>query len=201
QIRFKDDEGKEFPEWEIKKLGTVSDVRDGTHDSPKYIQNKGYPLITSKNLMKNGKLDFDNVNLISAFDYEQISRRSGVSVGDILFGMIGTIGNPVIVEQDNFAIKNVALIKEKDKLINRFLIFLLKSDFIENQFHVKNAGGTQKFIALGVIRELDVLFPSLAEQTKIAEFLTAIDAKIAVVSAQVAAAKGFKKGLLQQMFV
>ncbi|MCW1610388.1 restriction endonuclease subunit S, partial [Acinetobacter baumannii] len=55
QIRFKADDGSEFGEWEEVALSKVSDVRDGTHDSPSYVKD-GYPLITSKNL-KNGKLD------------------------------------------------------------------------------------------------------------------------------------------------
>ena len=45
--------------WEEKKLGEVYDVRDGTHDSPKY-HNQGYPLVTSK-ILKNHKLTFDNI--------------------------------------------------------------------------------------------------------------------------------------------
>src|SRR5690606_26661682 len=78
--------------WEEKKLGEVYDVRDGTHDSPKY-QNKGYPLVTSKNL-KNHKLTLDDVKFISEADYFNINKRSKVDVGDVLFAMIGTIGNP-----------------------------------------------------------------------------------------------------------
>ncbi|HAV4561513.1 TPA: restriction endonuclease subunit S, partial [Acinetobacter baumannii] len=48
QIRFKADDGSEFGEWEEVALSKVSDVRDGTHDSPSYVKD-GYPLITSKN--------------------------------------------------------------------------------------------------------------------------------------------------------
>ena len=54
---------KEKNKFEIRKLGQICDVRDGTHDSPKYI-NEGYPLITSKNLT-NGFIDFSEINLIS----------------------------------------------------------------------------------------------------------------------------------------
>lgn len=95
--------------WEEKKLGEVSDVRDGTHDSPKYHKN-GYPFITSKNLRSDGTIDLENVSLISAEDFKKVNKRSKVDQGDILFGMIGTIGNPAIVKDCNFAIKNVALI-------------------------------------------------------------------------------------------
>lgn len=101
---------KNTPEWEIEDLGIVCDVRDVTHDSPKYI-NDGFPLITSKNLV-DGYIDFTNVNMISKEDLDSINRRSKVDLGDILMPMIGTIGNPIIVKEDKiFAIKNVALIK------------------------------------------------------------------------------------------
>ena len=63
--------------------------------------------------MKNGNISFEDVNFISKKDFDFINKRSNVDSGDILFGMIGTIGNPVIVgENSDFAIKNVALIKD-----------------------------------------------------------------------------------------
>jgi hypothetical protein len=49
-------------------------------------------------LLPTGFLDLENVNYISEQDYEKINRRSRVDVGDILFGMIGTIGNPVMIQ-------------------------------------------------------------------------------------------------------
>lgn len=195
KLRFPEFEG----EWSIKKLGKVCDVRDGTHDSPKYFE-KGYPLITSKNLLSNGLMDFSNVNYISEQDYLQINKRSKVDIGDILFGMIGTIGNPVIVKNDGFAIKNVALIKEQDELKHTFLIHLLQSEYIANQFQKENAGGILKFIALGVIRKLDVFIPKPEEQQKIATFLSSLDARIEAENQKLEALKTHKKGLMQQLF-
>lgn len=199
QIRFKADDGSEFGEWDEVALSKVSDVRDGTHDSPSYVKD-GYPLITSKNL-KNGKLDLTDINLISEDDYLNINKRSAVNIGDIIFGMIGTIGNPVLLNSDGFAIKNVALIKEKDELLNIYLIHYLNSSFFAKQVALLNAGNTQKFLALGQIRSLSIHKPQLAEQTKIANFLSSIDQKIEVVAQQIEQAKQWKKGLLQQMFV
>ena len=195
KLRFKKFSG----DWEEKKLQNVSDVRDGTHDSPKYVT-EGYPFVTSKNLMKNGKIDFSDISYITEEDYININKRSKVDVGDILFGMIGTIGNPVIVEQDGFAIKNVALIKEKDKLLNRYLIQVLKSSVIDRQFYKLNTGGTQKFIGLGMIRDLSILIPSIEEQEKIAFFFSLIDDKISLQGEKVEALKDYKKGMMQKIF-
>ena len=200
KLRFKQDDGSDFPDWEEKTLGEVADVRDGTHDSPNYVI-KGFPFITSKNLLTNGKMDFVNVNYISEQDFIKINKRSGVNIGDILFGMIGTIGNPVMVVRDGFAIKNVALIKETEKLYNSFLIHFLNSKLIKKQFYQENKGGTQKFLSLSVIRDLKIQLPSSSEQILIGNSLSSIDEKIEKVSQQIAEVESYKKGLLQQMFV
>ena len=75
-------------DWEQRKLSEITDVRDGTHDSPHY-QSFGYPFITSKNV-KNGFINYDDIQYISEADFEEINKRSKVDVNDILMGMIGT---------------------------------------------------------------------------------------------------------------
>ena len=197
ELRFPEFENKE--EWESENLGVICDVRDGTHDSPKYVS-EGYPLITSKNLLIDGTMDFTNVNYLKRHDYIQINKRSKVDIGDILFGMIGTIGNPVIVKKDGFAIKNVALIKSKGQINQDFLLHQLKSDFIGKQFDRVNAGGILKFIALGIIRDLNALVPNPKEQKKIASCLSSLDEVIAANSQKLELLKDHKKGLMQNLF-
>jgi type I restriction enzyme S subunit len=200
EIKFRDDVGNHYAGWQFLRLGDLSDVRDGTHDSPKY-QPAGKPLVTSKNLLKNGTLDLDNTNYISEVDFININKRSKVDVGDILFGMIGTIGNPVMVKTCNFAIKNVALIKEINLLKNSFLSYYLSSSSIQKQISIANAGNSQKFISLGNVRNLEVALPVIAEQLKIVSFLTALDEKIAIVKKQLDLTSQYRHGLLQQMFI
>lgn len=161
------------PEWKIKKLNDVLDVRDGTHDSPKY-KDKGYPLVTSKNL-KGGVLDFSDVNLISQEDLESINKRSNVDDGDILMPMIGTIGGAVRVEKNrDFAIKNVALIKPKNDEVNlSYVCYVLNSDIINNLLQTSATGGTQKFVSLKFVREMQIPIPSLEEQKQIVAELEA----------------------------
>lgn len=160
--------------WEMVRLGDVCDVRDGTHDSPQYVDN-GYPLVTSKNVV-DGKIDITNVNYISKVDMDKINERSKVDNGDIIMPMIGTIGNPIIVEVDfDFAIKNVALIKfNRNVVVNRFICYLLESPLFNKYISIKNRGGTQKFISLNDIRNFSFLVPSIEEQQKIAATLDKI---------------------------
>lgn len=185
-------------DWEQRKLSDVADVRDGTHDSPKFYID-GFPLVTSKNL-KGGSIDFSDCSFISEEDFNEINKRSKVDPGDILFGMIGTIGNPAIVEHTGFAIKNVALIKEGNIINNRFIYHLLSSKVFENYIARENAGGTQKFIALNQIRNFDFLAPALVEQNKIIELLDCISQNITLHQRKLDKLQATKKALLQEMF-
>lgn len=155
-------------EWSIT-LEVCSSVRDGTHDTPKYVL-KGVPLITSKNLKETG-LDFINTKEISTEDHDKISVRSGVDTGDVLFAMIGTIGNPVVVKTDKtFSIKNVGLFKKNlDVIIPEYLMCWLSSPVFQmiaiEQELIK--GTTQKFIPLGNLRSIPVPYTSLQEQHRV----------------------------------
>lgn len=152
--------------WILTRLGNTFDVRDGTHATPKYTA-EGYPLITSKNLYS-GQLSFENTNLISEDDHRQICERSRVDRDDILFAMIGSIGNPVIVDTDiEFSIKNVALFKyiSKNDSEPRYLLIFLK--FAAVAMRVEAAGGVQSFVSLGYLRNFPFPLPPLAEQKRI----------------------------------
>jgi type I restriction enzyme S subunit len=199
QPRLRFPEFQNAGEWEIGELGRLSDVRDGTHDSPSFYTT-GRPLVTSKNLRSDGTLDLENVSLISEEDYEHINKRSKVSIGDILFGMIGTIGNPVLIQSEGFAIKNVAIIKEVGHLLNAYVVQLLQSEYVAAIFAVLNTGNSQKFIALGKIRGLLIPVPSLPEQQRIAECLSSLDAQITAETQKLEALKTHKRGLMQQLF-
>ncbi|PQG99786.1 restriction endonuclease subunit S [Enterococcus faecalis] len=181
--------------WELCKLGEESDVRDGTHDSPKYFDD-GYPLVTSKNLKDFG-LDLSDVSLISYKDFKSINKRSKVDIGDILFGMIGTIGNPVQIFRDDFAIKNVALIKEQRKILNGFLIHILKSPVFDRYIRNENAGGTQKFLALSKVRGFEFLRPNIEEQVRIGNLFKQIDNTITLHQRKLEQLKELKKAYLQ----
>ena len=153
--------------WEVKKINDIVEVKDGTHDSPKSVEN-GFKLITSKHLKPEG-LDFESANHISEEDYVNINKRSKVDTGDILFSMIGNIGTVYKVEERkiDFAIKNVALYKTSDKLdIKNYVYMYLCGHDMKKYIANVVSGSIQKFIGLGSLRKMPFLF----EESKILEF-------------------------------
>jgi len=189
--------------WEEKRLDEVYDVRDGTHYSPKF-RPTGYPFVTSKNL-KNGELNFDKIQYISEKDYNEYNKRSKVDKGDILFAMIGTLGNPVVVEvEPDFAIKNVALIKVPENQSNYFLKYYLNSKFVVEKFYRDARGTTQKFVGLGNLRKFTIPLPPLAEQRAIVGRLEALSAETKrleeIYQSKVDALDELKKSVLGKAF-
>ena len=163
--------------WESTTLGTYYDVRDGTHDSPKYVS-QGIPLVTSKNL-KNGTIDLTKIRYIKNEDYLLIKKRSGVSIGDVLMAMIGTIGNPVIIKNDKeFAIKNVALFKVKENQSSDFLKYYLDSAFVKNKMLKDSKGTTQQFVGLGYLRNFPIKVPSFEQQQVISLKIMSLEKNI-----------------------
>jgi type I restriction enzyme S subunit len=183
--------------WVKKKLGEVCDVRDGTHESPKYQEN-GVMFITSKNLV-NGNIDFSDVSFISEMDATKINQRSKVAKGDILMSMIGTIGNAVLIEiEPNFCIKNVALVKPK-YINGKFLTQTIQSQKFQKYLESKLDGGIQKFISLGVLRELNVYAPNIIEQVEIAQQISNYELEINNFDTKLSKIKTIKQGMLQQL--
>ena len=169
----------DIPEsWKWCRLSEVIDVRDGTHDSPKYVH-EGIPLVTSKNL-SNGTIDYGNIKYITQADANKINERSAVDDGDILFAMIGTIGNPVLVKKDReFCIKNMALFKrytDTDIDMNYMYWFFY---FVQYSLKAEASGGVQSFISLTRFREYPFPLPPIEEQhrivAKIEELLPYVD--------------------------
>ena len=193
-IRFK----SFFNHWSNTGLKEVKDVRDGTHSSPKYIDT-GYPLVTSKNLTDSG-LNLEDVSLISDSDYNEINKRSKVEVGDILLGLIGTIGKPVLVETDGFAIKNVGLIKNGGQIQNQFLLQYLKTNLFNKYIQIEMAGNTQKFLGLETLRNTKIPVPSSAEQSAIGSLFRIIDELLASYKDNLANYQSLKATMFSKMF-
>lgn len=158
----------EIPDsWCWCKMGICLDVRDGTHDTPKYVP-KGIPLVTSKNLC-NGSIDFSTAKFISLEDHEAISQRSKVDTDDIMFAMIGSIGNPVLYHGNEvFSIKNMALFKKIENGMDMEYVYWFL--YISQDDMKKYAsGGVQSFVSLSYLRNYYIPIPPIAEQKRIVE--------------------------------
>ena len=194
---------RQGPEWRKSTLGEAYDVRDGTHDSPKY-QATGYPLITSKNLKPDG-LSFDGARLIGQQDYKKINERSAVHKGDILFAMIGTIGNPTLVDiEPAFAIKNVALFKSRKGNSGGFLRHYLASAMVRTRMTSEAKGTTQKFVGLGYLRSFPIALPPLETQLSLVMLLNELECETQrltyIYERKLAALEELKTSLLHQAF-
>ncbi|WP_052501498.1 restriction endonuclease subunit S [Thiomicrospira microaerophila] len=188
----------EIPEdWEVDSLSSICDVRDGTHESPKY-RDKGIPLVTSKNII-NDILDLSTVSLISIDDAYEINKRSKVDKGDIIMSMIGTVGSAVLLKDDpSFCIKNVALFKPKC-VLGEFLVQLIRSKHFQEYLADSMDGGIQKFVSLGTLRNMYVVMPSKEEQTAIAQILSDMDSEIQALEQRLNKTRQIKQGMMQQL--
>ena len=93
-------------------------------------------------------------------------------VGDVLFAMIGTIGNPIVIKNEpDFAIKNVALFKVPKNQDSYFLKYYLDSGLVIEQMTKDAKGATQKFVGLGYLRSFEIPLPPLPEQKRIVAIL------------------------------
>lgn len=163
--------------WRWARMQYFLDVRDGTHDSPKYYA-QGVPFVTSKNI-SNGYLDFTDVNYISQADADKINQRSLVEDNDILLAMIGSIGNPVKVHKDReFAIKNMALIKAvpQSNINMDYVLILLR--YMQAIMKRDSSGGVQKFVSLSYLREFPVPIPPIEEQQRIVDRVNVLMSKL-----------------------
>ena len=164
---------------EYKARNFCSSVTDGTHDSPK-PKEEGRYLITSKHL-KDNQIDFSSANRISEEDYLKVIARSAVEQFDILFSMIGTIGNVVQVKckDVDFAVKNMGIFKMGgQKQRSTWLYYWLKSNYASEYINQRLSGSTQSYLTLESLRDFPILYPGDVTAGKIVSILKSLDDKI-----------------------
>nr|WP_104499405.1 restriction endonuclease subunit S [Acinetobacter indicus] len=210
QLRFKADDGSEFGEWESRSLGdTVTTMQSGLsrqlHD-----EDIGLVVLRSNNVIDN-KVSFDDVKFWYLNDPQGADVNNYLlDDGDILVNFINSmaqIGKSAIyrktLDRKVICTTNILRIKaDQTKVTSEFLNFIFQTNEYQNYIQsitkpaVNQASFTTKEFKMMIFK-----IPCLEEQTKIANFLSAIDQKIEVVAQQIEQAKQWKKGLLQQMFV
>jgi type I restriction enzyme S subunit len=160
QVQMVDSELGLIPEgWEVKYLPDIcSKVIDGTHDSPKPVD-EGYYLVTGKHIV-NGFIDFSKCYFISPEEHEKVMKRSKPQKGDTIFSNIGTLGSTAFVTQDfEFSIKNVALFKPLKEIYSCFIYLYFSSNETLEVMEKKASGTSQRFFSLKLLRGLELVTP------------------------------------------
>ena len=198
ELRFKDANGNDYPEWEEKKLGELLEEYN-----EKTTTNNQYPILSST---------AGGIYLQSEYFNKQTASENNIGYkiipkGYFTYRSMSDTGNFTfnIQERINFGIVSPAypvFSTKLEKCNKKFLFFYLNnSDFIKEQILVLKEGGTRYALSYSKFIKLFSKLPCLEEQQKIADFLSSIDTKIEKISDELENLKEFKKGLLQQMFV
>jgi type I restriction enzyme S subunit len=190
--------------WETKNLNEITEVKDGTHDSPKYIK-EGIPFVTQKNIRQDG-LSFADTRFITETDHEKFYKRSNVTYGDILISMIGANRGMAAIVDDKriFSIKNVGLIKESKNINKHYLLYYLKSSLAMKYVLYMSNGGAQEFVGLTALRSFPIPYPTLKEQEVIVKKLDAISSEtnklVSIYQNKIESLEELKKSILQKAF-
>jgi type I restriction enzyme, S subunit len=180
-IRFKDDEGKDFPDWEEKKLLDILQT----------VSPRGHQ-IESTEILSEGRHRVIDQGKSKVAGFSNLSEKLISNVPVIVFGDHTTtlkyIDFEFIVGADGTKILKC----QNPEYDLRFFYFNLLHNNIQQEGYKRH---------FSILKEVKLQLPPLPEQTKIADFLSALDRKIESVATQITETQTFKKGLLQQMFV
>lgn len=206
KLRFPEFKG----EWEEKKLGEVNvEVIDGDRGK-KYPNdndffNEGYCMfLNAKNVTKDGFL-FENNTFISKEKDDEL-RKGKLQRHDIVLTTRGSIGNIAyyndLIIFDNLRINSgMVLIRSYGNVVlPNYLYKFLNSDFVKKEIKKISFGSAQPQLTVALINKIQVAYPSLSEQTKIATFLTAVDEKLTQLKKKKILLEQYKKGVMQKLF-
>ncbi|HEM3493526.1 restriction endonuclease subunit S [Streptococcus suis] len=182
--------------WELRKLGEVADVFDGTHQTPRYT-NQGVMFLSVEDINT-----LESEKYISSEDFEK-EFKIFPEFNDVLMTRIGDIGTSNIVKtNDKIAYYvSLALIKPK-KLESHFLNSIIQSKDFQNELWKRTLHiAFPKKINKGEISEVNLKFPTLPEQKTIGTFFSTLDRQITLHQRKLEKLKNLKKALLNELFV
>ncbi|QOJ20991.1 MAG: restriction endonuclease subunit S [Gammaproteobacteria bacterium] len=194
KLRFKDDDGREFPEWKIKFGNEVFDsVSDKNHNS-------NLPILAIS--QEYGAIPREMIDYNISVTDQSIENYKVVQVGDFIISLRSFQGGIEYSAYKGICSPAYIILRPSIEINKIFFMFYMKTESFIKELN-RNIEGIRdgKLISYKYFSEIPLPFPSLPEQTKIANFLTAIDNKITQAQTQLEAVKRYKKGLLQQMFV
>lgn len=206
EIRFKDDNGQNFPDWENKKLGELVTFQNGFNGG-KECFGTGMPLISVNEVLSDSPVFHDNIKGKANIDDETQSRFL-VEYGDILFQRSSETreeagSSNVYLDKSHPAIFGGFVIrgKKKENYCPEFIRYVLKAEFVRHEIFKLAQGAQHINIGQDMLSTLKVDFPSIPEQKKIANVLSDIEKRITAEQKKVSSLQTMKKGFLQKMFV
>ena len=191
ELRFSEFDGV----WENSKLGTVANVYDGTHQTPKYTI-EGIKFLSVENIKT-----LNSNKFISKEDFEK-EFKIRPEFGDVLMTRIGDVGTPNIIEtnEDLAYYVSLALLKPK-KLNSYFLESLIRSQTVQNELWRKTLHiAFPKKINKNEIAKVEINYPEQMEQQKIGDFFSKLDRQIELEEQKLEKLEEQKKGYMQQIF-
>ncbi len=176
-------------------------VRDGTHDTPKPVEN-GFKLVTSKHIL-NGRVYPEDAYCISEKDFKKINERSKVDKWDVLMSMIGNgLGKSAIIDYTpDFAIKNIALFKIGNEAKAKWLHYFLSSNYAQNVILNYLQGTGQPFLSLNLIRGFKIWNPPNTILEKIVKILSCYDEAIENNNKRIKLLEQMAQNLYKEWFV
>jgi type I restriction enzyme S subunit len=200
EIRFKDDDGSEFSDWEERKLGYYGKLINGLTYSPNDIADNGLLVLRSSNIQNGTILFEDNVYVKLDIKDDSLTKEDDILIC-VRNGSKRLIGKSTIINNLMQESTHGAFMTVFRGESNRFISHWFKTPLFFKQVH-QNLGATINSINGSDLKKFKVFFPSdIKEQTKIANFLSSIDKKIQNTKNELEKTKEFKKALLQQMFI
>ena len=213
QLRFKDENGEAYPDWEEKRLGGIVEIMTdfvaaGSFESLRNnvtvydeLNHALYVRLTDlrhglkhKSLKYVDKSSFEFLAKSNLYGGELLLANIGANVGDVYL-MPFNIGHATIAP-------NMIVIRENiNKFHSTYLFYHLNSHGGKKEINKAISGSGQPKLSKTDFKKLKLKLPSLFEQQKIASYLSSIDNKIESVNTQITQTQTFKKGLLQQLFV
>lgn len=200
ELRFKDENGKDFPKWEKKKLGEIGECFIGLTYSPNDVVENGGTLVLRSSNIQNGTLAFDDNVYVDA----NISDKNYVKENDILIcarnGSRSLIGKCALIRKEHEGYAFGAFMSIFRSNQNHFIYQLFQTDLFYKQVN-EHLGATINQVTTKSLNSFSFLFPCEKEQNKITDFLSRIDKKIEHAQQLILKTDEYKKGLLQNMSI
>ncbi|WP_294892674.1 restriction endonuclease subunit S [Sulfuricurvum sp. MLSB] len=194
ELRFKADDGSEFSEWEEKNGNLLFEsISNKDHNSD-------LPILAIT--QEHGAIPRDMIDYQVSVTDKSVETYKIVEIGDFVISLRSFQGGIEYSNYKGICSPAYVILRKRIELNNQFYKHYFKTEKYIKLMN-KNIEGIRdgKMISYKQFSDILLPLPSHEEQTKIANFLSAIDTKIDLVAKQLDEVKNFKKGLLQQMFV